>query len=664
VPQVNLRQLAPRELFARIQVGVSDMAQMIPDTIPAKASKGEKLLFNILRDRLPDDFIVWYEPIVKRLHPDFIIFGPSFGLLVIEVKGWCTGQIEEANNNFFRIKKTKNEVSTSENQQSPLRQGKGYIDAVMDKLKGEPILAHHDGNYRGKLAFPTGFGAVMPNITTSQARDHSIYNLLEQPQVAYQDELKEWEDFSDDELIQRLKAMFKVSFRFPALTTDQISTIKGILHPEIVIKKKPAPPDSVPEGVELPSDSSVIVTLDIDQEKLARSMKDGHRLFSGVAGSGKTLILLSRARAIANRLTGHRVLILCFNITLASHLRSLLHSDSQNPQYQERIEILNFHTWARSLLGSLPNPREFRNDEEYDKCLSARVLSILQQLPLELKWDSVLVDEAHTFSPDWFLCCVAALKDPQNGDLLVVSDGSQSLYKRRKFTWKSVGIKAQGRSERLQQNYRNTQEILTAAWSVVKPTSGEVKVEDDVTFPIVEPRAALRRGAKPVLHLARSKDEAIEALINQVRSLSESGYAPGDIAILYRWYREKDKPMFDEMLKRLNDLGLRSYWITESDDTKRSYSVTRPGIRVLTSLSSLGLEFKVVLLLWVEQFSDCCNSDRDEASMARRQLYVSMTRAQDELHLFGSGSTRILQELHQSQSFDVLQGSTTMALSV
>lgn len=642
------------------------MAQMIPDSEPVRASRGELLLYKVLRDRLPNNYIVWYEPIVKGLHPDFVILSPDFGLLVIEVKGWSAGQIEEANNNFFRIRQTKKEHIYSESQQSPLRQGKGYIDAVMDKLKGEPILAHHTGNYQGKLIFPAGFGAVMSNITTSQAHHHNIYTLLEQPQVAYRDELLEWEDYSDEELIQRLKAMFKVSFPFPALTNDQISTIKGILHPAIVIKKKPATLDSVPEGFELPPDSSVLVTLDIDQEKLARSMKDGHRLVSGVAGSGKTLILLSRAKAIANRLSGHRVLILCFNITLASHLRSLLHSDSQNPQYQERIEVLHFHAWAKDLLGSLPNPREFRSSDEYDKFLGERVLSHLRQLPLEQKWNSVLVDEAHTFSPDWFLCCVAALKDPQDGNLLIVSDGSQSLYKRRKFTWKSVGITATGqRSKKLHQNYRNTQKILMAAWSVVKPASGEVVIEDDVTFPIVEPSAALRRGAKPVLHLADSKEGAVNALIERVRSLSESGYAPGDIAILYRWYREKDKVLFDEMIERLNDLGLRSYWITENDDAKRNYSVTTPGIRVLTSLSSLGLEFKAILILWVEQFSDCCNSDLEEASMARRQLYVSMTRAQDELHLFGSGGTKILKELQQSQSFEVVQESlTTEVLSI
>jgi hypothetical protein len=62
------------------------MAQMLPEFIQAKASQGEKKLFAVLRDRLPDDFIVWYEPQVKGLHPDFIVLGPNFGLLVIEVR--------------------------------------------------------------------------------------------------------------------------------------------------------------------------------------------------------------------------------------------------------------------------------------------------------------------------------------------------------------------------------------------------------------------------------------------------------------------------------------------------------------------------------------------------------------------------------------------------
>jgi len=634
------------------------MAQMIPDTIPSKASQGEKTLFGILRDRLPDDFIVWYEPEVKGFFPDFLILGPTFGLLILEVKGWYAGRIPEANKNFFQIKYNADDgTERIESQRSPLRQAYDYYITVTEKLVGYPILRQPDGNYEGKLGFPIGAGALMSNITEAQARDHNLYALLEKPYVAYRDELLEWMNFSSDrELIQRLRDMFKVYFRFFALTDDQISTIKGVIHPEMKIREVPATEKSVPEGTELPPDSSVIVSLDIEQERMARTMKDGHRLFSGVAGSGKTLILLARAKALANRLIEHRVLILCFNITLASHLRSLLHSDEQNPQYRERIEVRHFHDWARSLMGRLPNPREFNNDEEYNEFLGERILAILNSLSPTQKWDSVLVDEAHTFWPKWFLSCVAALKDPQDGDLMVVSDGSQSLYKRQKFTWKSVGIQAQGRSKKLTQNYRNTQEILTAAWSVVQPiSSGETLLDSDITFPVVEPSAALRRGSKPVLHLVQSKAQAVDAVITQVQNLSQSGYAPGDIAILYRWQARSEDALFKGMLKRLNDLGLKTYWITQDRETKKNYSVKNPGVRIVTTLSSLGLEFKVVLLLWVEQFADCCDSNSEKVVLARRQLYVAMTRAQDELHLFGSGNAMILKELLQCHSFEIVK---------
>ena len=109
------------------------------------------------------------------------------------------------------------------------------------------------------------------------------------------------------------------------------------------------------------------------------------------------------------------------------------------------------------------------------------------------------------------------------------------------------------------------------------------------------------------------------------------------------------------MLKRLEDLGTRPYWITESRETKRDYTAKQPGIRVLTTLSSLGLEFKAILLIWVEQFWDCCQEDDlDAAALARRELYVAMTRAQDELAVFGTGNSRIVEELQFSRAFEII----------
>jgi hypothetical protein len=302
------------------------MALMIPEAVPSDASQGEKRLFKVLRDELPDDFFIYYEPNVKGLFPDFIILSPDLGLLILEAKGWSASQILKADHQIFEICTD----SRVEKCQSPLRQGKGYLDALMNKLKDYSILCQDEGEYQGKLAFPMGCGVIMTNMTEAEATDENIYALLEKPQTVYRDELEEWNSMGERELIKRLESMFTVRFKFWGLEDDQISTIKGVIHPEVQVREEPAKPTSAPKKQVIQPNATIIKTLDHKQEQLARSLGSGHRLFCGVAGSGKTLILLSRAKTLAGGVFNQRVLILCFNITLAAYLRSLIEADN-NP---------------------------------------------------------------------------------------------------------------------------------------------------------------------------------------------------------------------------------------------------------------------------------------------------------------------------------------------
>jgi hypothetical protein len=50
----------------------------IPSTLPSKASREEVLLWHTLKDRLSDDFILYYEPEINSLNPDFILVGRDF----------------------------------------------------------------------------------------------------------------------------------------------------------------------------------------------------------------------------------------------------------------------------------------------------------------------------------------------------------------------------------------------------------------------------------------------------------------------------------------------------------------------------------------------------------------------------------------------------------
>ncbi|MCA1991106.1 MAG: hypothetical protein LDL41_03535, partial [Coleofasciculus sp. S288] len=224
------------------------MALTVPDSLPSGASKGEGSSYQILSDKLPNDFYVWYEPITQRRFPYFTILAPEFGLLILEVVGWFSHQILSADSHYFIIKSQIEETERTEvqppplaipgrrmrkrsrivpnvqqshlQQESPLQQGYHYLNQLLNKLQSYQILCQPNG-----LVFPIGVGAVLSNITVNQAREKSIYNLLNEHQVIYREEFLAWNDISQANLISRLKKLFTNRFDFLPLTPDQVETI-------------------------------------------------------------------------------------------------------------------------------------------------------------------------------------------------------------------------------------------------------------------------------------------------------------------------------------------------------------------------------------------------------------------------------------------------------
>ena len=74
------------------------MASLIPalGTCLSRMTGGEKRLARRLEDKLEDDYLIWYDVPVGRgnTHPDFIVFNPRRGLLVLEVKDWRRDSIK------------------------------------------------------------------------------------------------------------------------------------------------------------------------------------------------------------------------------------------------------------------------------------------------------------------------------------------------------------------------------------------------------------------------------------------------------------------------------------------------------------------------------------------------------------------------------------------
>ncbi len=88
--------------------------------------------FNTLKDHLPDDYIVYYEPEIGGRKPDYVVIGPDMGMLVLEIKDYTESTLYELYPNEWRIYNTKGELNTVKN---PLHQARDNAFRISDKLK-------------------------------------------------------------------------------------------------------------------------------------------------------------------------------------------------------------------------------------------------------------------------------------------------------------------------------------------------------------------------------------------------------------------------------------------------------------------------------------------------------------------------------------------------
>jgi superfamily I DNA/RNA helicase len=329
---------------------------------------------------------------------------------------------------------------------------------------------------------------------------------------------------------------------------------------------------------------------------------------------------------------------LCYNRLLAQHLKSALAGHS-------RVAVMTFHGWGIS------SGVGFRKGEE-DGVFGERVLARLQgDADMRGRYDAVLIDEAQDWPCSWFQCAKLALREPETGDLLIVGDGSQSLYRKRNFTWADARIHASGRVINrkfdLDRNYRNTAEILRAARPFSAPPGSGM--QGVLALP-VEPDTAIRSGPEPKLvQLENAEGELryaaalIETWLRGGREICgrHQRVKPGDIAVLYP-RRRPDAPV-TTLYDRLN--GFTRAVLPAGDEPTGTLG-DDDAVKILPMHSARGLQFRIVFLLWTDLLPS--NFKGRDDSIERGLLYVAMTRAEDMLVILHSGSSPYVEEIYRA----------------
>lgn len=591
------------------------MAQFFPSRSTCRFdTSGEQRLAERLEKKLESDYLCWFNVPVgpKALQPDFVILHPQRGFLVLEVKDWKITTIQSMDRGNTQII----DGGQLKSVRNPMMQARAYALEVAVALQKDPALKQSQGSpHAGNLVMPYGWGVVMTRITRKQFEDTNLGEVLDPQRVIFQDEMTEGVDAATFQ--QRLWDMFHHVFPCK-LSLPQIDRVRYHLYPEVRVNAVPGQFGLFAnDATSLPS---LIRVMDLQQEQLARSLGEGHRVIHGAAGTGKTMILGYRCAQLA-KVSTKPVLVLCYNKTLASRLRQVMDERGLG----DKVTVRNFHAWCREMLVAfhvdLP-AQHLPVDQKMTQMVESTIAGVDRgQIP-RAQYAAVMIDEGHDFQSDWFKL-VVQMVDPDTNALLVLYDDAQAIYRGKRgidFTFNSVGIKAQGRTTILRLNYRNTLEVLSVARAFALELLAERGGIDD-GIPNIAPESAGRRGAYPELIRVESEWQEWDCMVSRIREQHDQGRALSDMAVIYRSNEQAAR-----IERALQKAGVACTSAASARGKGALYDAVDT-VKIVSMHSSKGLEFGLVVIPELGGMPRKGETGEDEA----RLMYVAMTRAIDRL---------------------------------
>jgi len=373
--------------------------------------------------------------------------------------------------------------------------------------------------------------------------------------------------------------------------------------------------------------------LDAEQSAIAQIAGSGLSILSGVAGSGKTLVLAARANYLHQQHPKWQINVLCFNNALKPYLASLV---TKSP----RITVETFYEFITRHVDkfTMKNTSERAAQHQLD-----RMIHVSQDC------DAILVDEAQDFMKAWIIYLSKKVR-PHRGGILLAADSNQAIYRESNLLTDFEELSPQ--HFYLKKSYRSTKQIVKFI-NVLIPECG-IKPEDAQIEGLVPKLVWVQGGL--------SKPDVKRAIALDIRSVLEKDPAAklSDIGILCsRRYTMKGSiagisDALDELIEE-RQFG----WISPLWDTK-TYDPNHDSIKMMTIHSAKGLEFKYVFLLGLEELAKQYLaeisegfaisykekiSNISEENMEIRLNFVGPTRASSELFVYYSKHNLFLERL-------------------
>lgn len=571
------------------------MTTMIPDLSETQLndlpSQAEAKVYRALRDKLPQDYVVFFQVgwILRREdeqakdgETDFLVCHPDHGYLCIEVKGGGVS-FDAASGEWFSMDRHKQKHPIK----NPIGQALRAKYSIRSKLNEHPRW--HDLSLVNVLR---GHAVFFPDLS-----DTNVLSRPDMPAVL----------IGSAKTLLEPKAWIDSAFAywgndagsFPPIGRRGIDVVREVFARSFIVAPLVASRLAEQEARRL--------VLTKDQMRVLDFLRSHRRVaVSGGAGTGKTVLALEKARRLASE--GFKTLLTCYNRQLADHLSSMCAAT-------RNLDVMSFHQLCHRQV-ERANQASGRNlvteakvtypgNDHYDVQLPNAFAYSLDVLPD--RYDAIVCDEGQDFREEFWVPLELLLSDYERSPLYVFYDDNQNIYAR------AGTFPIQDEPFTLTTNCRNTAPIHVAAYKHYKgvPVSPPDIEGDEVKFDASPGR--------------ESQAAKINARI--VDLVARQGVAPGDVTVLIADALRKAD--YYATLRRL-PLPKPAIWLEEG--IRGSNTVLIDTIQRFKGLES------PAVILW--------GLDTIDLARSEELLYVGMSRAKSLLIVVGNDATCAMIKAH------------------
>jgi hypothetical protein len=586
------------------------MAILVPEleeinSLPQGLTEGERYLMEALCQALDDNWTVYVQPHLNGLRPDIVIFNENAGIGVFEVKDWNLDSYriivyEDGEYNWqVHAWDTGKWVTLSQEDYCPLKQVEKYRQSI--------------------------FKYEIPLLDAKRLLDWSVHSLIQPFVYFHKHSTKEVENRLNP-ILNRWSNVFGYNSLEPNTIRQMLakrhlrhgSKFSGLMQ-EIGLAERLANALAYPKHGRTDI-QNLLAPFNKKQLDLLPNDSRSRRVF-GAAGSGKTFVLVHKAVNAAR--DGKKVLLVCFNITMANYLRDLVTRLARHygSHYHRNIEVGHFHRFF---------PYLEENPEVDNRSMKKPV-------------DVLLIDEGQDFERSWIekLQTIGAA----GYHLMFCEDDRQNIYGKSIEERESIpGIK--GRRNILKESYRIPEQTAKlanalATWAKQEGESGAVE-----SIKFAQGNVLVRN-----LWFDGTKDEIVNLIQEDIRNLvQDKNTARADIAILVCTVKDGwqvcqvldelklPKPQCNfESREEHNQLTQlyghnREIFKQKLDELRRGYKagfwMQGGRIKVCTIHSFKGWELSNILVFF--------NPEEEQEQAQVPLLYTAITRSQQNLTIYNA----------------------------